>query len=71
MEWEKIGFVEGHGTTTEIQDYTFTDNLMVLTDNSIIYRLKQIDFNGSCEYSNEVLVSKILPLKFALGAELS
>jgi len=65
-DWEKIGFVEGHGTTTEINKYSYTDNLNGINGNSITYRLKQIDFNGSCEYSNEVLVSKILPVKFAL-----
>jgi len=25
MEWQRIGFVEGKGTTTEIQSYSFTD----------------------------------------------
>ena len=25
QEWERIGFVEGKGTTTEIQSYSFTD----------------------------------------------
>ncbi|MEJ2193484.1 MAG: hypothetical protein P8X73_01335 [Ignavibacteriaceae bacterium] len=30
------------------------------------YRLKQIDFDGSYEYSDEVLVSKPAPIDFAL-----
>ena len=65
-DWEKVGFVEGHGTTTEIQKYSYTDNLNGINDNSITYRLKQIDFDGSYEYSNEVLVTKIAPTIFAL-----
>lgn len=53
--WEKIGFVNGNGTTTEMQYYSFTDNIR-LTNNidKIYYRLKQIDFDGTYEYSNEV-----------------
>ena len=35
------------------------------------YRLKQIDFNGTSEYSPEVNVDVNAPLTFALRAELS
>lgn len=64
--WEKIGFVEGHGTTTEIQEYSYTDDISNIKGNSVTYRLKQIDFNGSFEYSKEVLVEIVTPLDFAL-----
>ncbi|MEO8232336.1 MAG: T9SS type A sorting domain-containing protein [Ignavibacteriota bacterium] len=54
-EFITAGFVKGFGTTTEQQDYSFSDiNLSVGTYS---YRLKQIDFNGQFEYSNEVEVS--------------
>jgi hypothetical protein len=65
-DWEKIGFVEGHGTTTEIQEYSYTDDISNIKGNSVTYRLKQIDFNGSFEYSKEVLVEIVTPLDFAL-----
>ncbi len=48
--WEVIGFVGGKGTTTEIQVYSFIDK--TITAGNYQYRLKQIDFDGSFEYSN-------------------
>jgi hypothetical protein len=52
--WEKIGFVPGFGTTTEKHDYLYSDTK--IKDGKYYYRLKQIDFNGSYEYSIEVEV---------------
>jgi len=50
--WTALGFVEGRGTTTEAQSYTFDEvNLDVGTHT---FRLKQIDFDGAFEYSQEV-----------------
>lgn len=51
---ETLGFVEGHGTTTEAQAYNFraTD----LAAGTHTFRLKQIDFDGAFEYSPEVEV---------------
>jgi photosystem II stability/assembly factor-like uncharacterized protein len=53
-EWVKVGFVEGKGTTTEEQTYSFTDK--EVPAGKYTYRLKQIDLNGSCSYSDEVTV---------------
>jgi hypothetical protein len=47
------GFVKGNGTTTETKSYNFTDSPPI---NSVYYRLKQVDFNGSYEYSNVIYV---------------
>lgn len=66
--WEKIGFVEGKGTTTEIQNYSFKDDL-ALTRNlshTLYYRLKQIDFDGSFTYSNEIEIELTIPVEFTL-----
>ena len=52
--WESIGFVSGYGTTTETQSYSFTDENV--TKGIYKYRLKQIDFDGSFTYSNEIEV---------------
>ena len=52
MEWEKVGFVKGNGTTTEEQNYSFTDK--EVPEGSHVYRLKQIDLNGAVNYSEEV-----------------
>ncbi len=46
--WRTIGFVEGHGTTTEPQNYSLTDNGI---GGTVYYRLKQIDFDGTYEFS--------------------
>lgn len=53
-QWQKIGFVDGKGTTTEIRNYSFTDQDVV--SGTYAYRLKQIDFDGTVNYSNTVEV---------------
>ena len=50
--WETIGFVEGNGTTTEGQNYTFADN--DINPGKYFYRLKQLDFNGTYFYTDEI-----------------
>ena len=49
-----VGFVDGVGTTTEKHNYIFTDKLSAA--GNYYYRLKQIDFDGSYEYSDVVEV---------------
>jgi hypothetical protein len=49
-DFASVGFVNGKGTTTERQDYTYRDK--ILTDGKYYYRLKQIDYLGRYEYSN-------------------
>jgi len=61
-----IGNVEGHGTTTEIQNYQYIDNISDLQATSLSYRLKQIDYDGSYEYSEVVEVKNLAPTEFAL-----
>ena len=63
-EFAKVGYVGGHGTTTEIQSYSFIDSKVA--SGEYTYRLKQIDFDGSFEYSDEVNVDVTAPLEFAL-----
>ena len=60
-----IGYVPGHGTTSESQDYKFTD--ANLASGSYTYRLKQIDYNGTFSYSSEVNVDVTAPVQFALA----
>ena len=63
--WYILGFVEGHGTTTEKQNYTFLDKNVV--SGFYNYRLKQIDTDGSFEYSNEIEVDLEIPINFNLS----
>lgn len=62
--WQKIGFVQGNGTTTEAISYSFADNN--LASGTYSYRLKQIDYDGSFAYSNEIMADVDMPVNFAL-----
>lgn len=64
-EFATIAFVEGNGTTIEQKQYTFVDRNVESRIN-YSYRLKQIDFNGTFEYSSVVNVGFTLPLDFVL-----
>ena len=51
-EWDEIGFVNGNGTSVETRVYSFTDQN--LKNGKYFYRLRQIDFDGSFSFSNEI-----------------
>lgn len=59
-----IAFVKGKGTTTETQSYSYSDNQLNFGKYS--YRLKQIDFNGSYEYSQIINADVYSPDQFVL-----
>jgi len=65
-EWRIIGFREGKGTTSEPQEYFYSDDISDISSSKLYYRLKQIDFNGAFEYSDVVEV-EITPLEFSLS----
>jgi hypothetical protein len=64
-EYRTVGFVPGHGTTTEIQSYTFIDENVDV--GNYTYRLKQIDYDGTIDYSNVVEVVVAQPLEYKLS----
>ncbi|MBS4036417.1 MAG: PQQ-dependent sugar dehydrogenase [Ignavibacterium sp.] len=62
--YEKIGFVEGKGTTTENSVYSLVDNYNNAGfSGTIYYRLKQLDYDGSFSYSGPVSVNVELTAK--------
>lgn len=63
--WETIGFVDGYGTTTENKTYSYTDENLI--NGTYLYRLKQIDFDGSFEYSNVIEVTVVNPTDYFLS----
>lgn len=63
--FSKIGFVAGNGTTTEAKSYSFVDRDVRAGEN-YGYRIKQIDFDGTFEYSKVVNVNGITPTEFSL-----
>jgi photosystem II stability/assembly factor-like uncharacterized protein len=65
QEFYTIGYMEGAGTTTEPQKYSFFDRNV--EQGTHYYRLKQIDFNGVFEYSKEVEVLATGILSFSLS----
>ncbi len=64
QKWKRIGFVEGYGTSSEVHYYSFIDKN--LEAGSYLYRLKQIDFDGSFEYSKAAEAEVSVLLKFYL-----
>ena len=66
MDWQKIGFVDGHGTTNAPQNYSYIDNAVAFGKYS--YRLKQIDRDGKFSYSKTVeSVVGVAPNAMILG----
>ena len=65
-DWERIGFLEGAGTTTEAQTYRFRDAQLPFAD-SLVYRLRQIDTDGATAFSPEVIVRRGPGTEVALG----
>ena len=68
VNWLNFGFVEGNGTTTNSNTYTFIDDLSLnqYSNHTLFYRLKQIDYDGTFEYSNTIEVEIGSPNKFSL-----
>ena len=65
-EWIRIAFVEGHGTTTEPIEYSYVDDISAIQATTLVYRLKQTDFLGTYEYSEEVFVENPAPVDYVL-----
>lgn len=63
--WVVIGFSDGAGNTTEMQLYSFTDKSV--STGKYLYRLKQVDLDGTFKYSNTVEVDVNLPGTFELS----
>ena len=62
-DWKTVGFVKGNGSTTEISKYSFTDEVDF---GKYSYRLKQVDFDGTFEYSKTINVEAVAPKIFSL-----
>lgn len=62
--WLKIGFIEGSGNSNSPKKYSFLDPKLV-GGSKLVYRLKQIDIDGSFEYSDKIEV-EIIPSEYEL-----
>ncbi|GJQ62747.1 MAG: hypothetical protein SCALA702_18000 [Melioribacteraceae bacterium] len=63
-KFNTIGYIDGFGTTSERQVYSYTD--YDLNAGTYYYRLKQVDFDGSVNYS-ETVEADFMPVEFSLG----
>ena len=66
-DFTTVGFVDGRGSSTEINYYSYSDNPQVSGINKIYYRLKQVDFDGAFSYSSVVNVNYDVPSEFVLS----
>ncbi|MBZ0200585.1 MAG: T9SS type A sorting domain-containing protein, partial [Ignavibacteriaceae bacterium] len=60
-----VAFIQGNGTTTERQSYTYADNN--LEAGKYFYRLKQVDLDGTTNISNTIEVEVSQPSEFSLS----
>jgi hypothetical protein len=56
--WQMVGSVEGSGTTNEPQSYRFEDTDLPYAADSLTYRLRQVDTDGSASYSEALTVAR-------------
>ena len=63
VSYVKIGFVRGHGTSTQVNQYSFVDEN---PSGHVYYRLNQIDFDGTHKYSKVVEANITKPAVFSL-----
>lgn len=64
--FEKIGEVKAAGWSDQLTEYLFEDKMLPLTGGNLLYRLKQVDFNGDFEYS-KVLSVRVPGMQFTSG----
>jgi len=65
-DWNKVGFVNGHGNSNSPKNYSYVDN-SVHSTGKYFYRLKQVDIDGSYEYSSMVEVDLTAQLDYKLN----
>ncbi len=63
---EEYAFVQGHGNSNSPKYYSFTDK-SIQASGKYLYRLKQIDIDGTFEYSDEVEINLGSPNNFELA----
>jgi len=65
-EWLLIGYREGNGTTSKPQSYSYLDDINGVNATAFEYRLKQVDYDGSYSFSEEIRVSNLVPAEYSL-----
>ena len=50
--FEVVGEVAGNGNSQHLIEYSYSDEIISPLENTVFYRLKQVDFDGAYEYSD-------------------
>ncbi len=64
-DWKTLAFIRGNGSSSEIHNYSFKDENPIA--GKILYRLKQIDHDGSVKIFNELEIDFAGVYSFSLG----
>ena len=66
--WEELQFIAGYGNSTVQHEYQYIDHYEFISfKGEVKYRLKQIDFDGSINYSDVISIDvDFTPKEFAL-----
>lgn len=59
-DWRVVGYVNGAGTSTADNSYSFSDMQILGYRGTVLYRIKQIDFDGTAKYSSTVDVDVVV-----------
>jgi hypothetical protein len=65
--WTQVGFVDGAGTSSESQRYSFTDADLPYAADTLEYRLRQVDVDGSGSVSEPIRVGRTVDEVELLG----
>lgn len=63
-QWNKVAFIPGNGNSNSPKFYSYIDE--PTGGYEFLYKLKQIDYDGSFEYSNNIYVKLDLPSQIKL-----
>ena len=66
--WSTRAFIDGQGYSDQHVEYSFEDDVQSVAGSTVTYRLKQVDFDGSIAFSDEVSVQVPAPEDYALSA---
>ncbi len=66
--WKPVSFIDGAGTTSESQTYHYRDTNLPYEADSVTYRLKQVDIDGTISFSGTRTLKIGTPDKLALQA---
>jgi len=65
-DWDSIVFIEGHGNSNSPKEYSYSDKDLFAGGSKFQYRLKQMDNDGTFEYSDVVEV-EVVPDQYELS----